>query len=117
MCGAVVTPCKVARGTTWRVVLAVTPFVAVGVLLMPGWARSLNLLVHGEREARHLGVTAEVEMALDDALAIVDPYFTAGLPAAALYSAVGNAERGRIVQVSYHLQDRLLAARAALASG
>ena len=46
-------------GATWRAVLAVAPFIVVGVLLMPRWARSLNLLVLGEREARHLGVATE----------------------------------------------------------
>jgi iron complex transport system permease protein len=46
-------------GATWPVVLAALPFVAAGVLLAPGWARALNLLALGEREATHLGVATE----------------------------------------------------------
>lgn len=46
-------------GATWRAVGAVAPFIVLGVLLTPRWARSLNLLVLGEREARHLGVATE----------------------------------------------------------
>ena len=46
-------------GATWPVVSAVTPFLLVGLILLPFWARSLNLLNLGDREARHLGVSTE----------------------------------------------------------
>ena len=46
-------------GATWRSVLAVLPFIGVGLLLLPRWGRALNLLALGEREARHLGVETE----------------------------------------------------------
>jgi len=46
-------------GSTWRSVWSVAPFIAVGLLLLPRWGRQLNLLVLGEREARHLGVDTE----------------------------------------------------------
>ena len=44
---------------TWDSVLAATPFVVVGILLVQRWGRVLNLLVLGEAEARHLGVDTE----------------------------------------------------------
>ena len=46
-------------GATWTVVGGVTPFLLVGLVLLPFWARSLNLLALGDREARHLGVSTE----------------------------------------------------------
>ena len=46
-------------GATWPVVTAVAPFLIVGLILLPFWARSLNLLNLGDREARHLGVSTE----------------------------------------------------------
>jgi len=46
-------------GATWRSVWAVLPFIGAGLLLLPRWGRQLNLLVLGEREARHLGVETE----------------------------------------------------------
>lgn len=46
-------------GATWRSVWAVLPFIALGLVLLPRWGRQLNLLVLGEREARHLGVETE----------------------------------------------------------
>jgi iron complex transport system permease protein len=46
-------------GATWSAVVAVLPFIGVGVCLMPRWGESLNLLVLGEREASHLGVATE----------------------------------------------------------
>jgi iron complex transport system permease protein len=46
-------------GATWRSVWAVAPFIGLGILLLPRWGRQLNLLVLGEREARHLGVDTE----------------------------------------------------------
>jgi iron complex transport system permease protein len=46
-------------GATWPLVLAALPFVALAALVLPLLARSLNLLLLGEREARHLGVEVE----------------------------------------------------------
>jgi heme transport system permease protein len=46
-------------GATWDTVLAALPFIAVGVFVIPLYARSLNLMALGEREARHLGVDTE----------------------------------------------------------
>lgn len=46
-------------GATWPVIGSVLPFFVIGLLLMPFWARSLNLLSLGDREARHLGVSTE----------------------------------------------------------
>jgi iron complex transport system permease protein len=46
-------------GATWPVVLSAAPFVLVGTLLIPFFARELNLLILGEREAAHLGVATE----------------------------------------------------------
>ena len=46
-------------GTTWRSVSAVLPFIGLGLVLLPRWGRQLNLLVLGEREARHLGLDTE----------------------------------------------------------
>ncbi|MGE0542891.1 MAG: FecCD family ABC transporter permease [Dehalococcoidia bacterium] len=46
-------------GATWRSVWAVLPFIGAGMLVLPFWGRQLNLLVLGEREARHLGVNTE----------------------------------------------------------
>ncbi|HZQ35160.1 MAG TPA: iron ABC transporter permease [Dehalococcoidia bacterium] len=44
---------------TWTTVGAVAPFVLIGTLVLPRYGRTLNLLVLGEREARHLGVDTE----------------------------------------------------------
>jgi iron complex transport system permease protein len=46
-------------GATWRNNLAVLPLVALGILVLPRKAGGLNLLVLGEREARHLGVNVD----------------------------------------------------------
>lgn len=46
-------------GATWGVLGAVAPFLVAGVVLLPRFARSLDLLVLGEREAAHLGVATE----------------------------------------------------------
>lgn len=46
-------------GATWGVLGAAAPFVLAGVVLLPRFARSLDLLVLGEREAAHLGVATE----------------------------------------------------------
>ena len=44
---------------TWRVVLATSPFVVIGTLLLMHTRRSLDLMILGEREAFHLGVSTE----------------------------------------------------------
>ena len=44
---------------TWRLVGLTLPFVAVGVLVLPRYARRLDLILLGEREAAHLGVDVE----------------------------------------------------------
>lgn len=46
-------------GATWPAVRTLLPFVLIGVALMIKIAPSLNLLVLGESEARHLGVNTE----------------------------------------------------------
>ncbi len=46
-------------GATWPVIGSVLPFFLVGFLLLPLWARQLNLLTLGDREARHMGVSTE----------------------------------------------------------
>ncbi len=46
-------------GATWAAIGPVLPFFLVGLVLLPFWARSLNLLTLGDREARHLGVSTE----------------------------------------------------------
>ena len=46
-------------GATWPVIGSVLPFFVVSLVLMPFWARSLNLLSLGDREARHLGLSTE----------------------------------------------------------
>jgi iron complex transport system permease protein len=46
-------------GATWSAVEAATPFILLGLVLIPRWGGALNLFVLGEREARHLGVDTE----------------------------------------------------------
>jgi iron complex transport system permease protein len=46
-------------GATSTAVLAVIPFICAGLLLVPRCGHALNLLVLGEREAGHLGVSTE----------------------------------------------------------
>lgn len=46
-------------GATWPVVAAVAPFTAAGLVLIPFFARALDVLALGERGARHLGVDTE----------------------------------------------------------
>ena len=46
-------------GATWPAVGSILPFMAIGFLLLPRYGRTLNLLVLGESEARHLGVEPE----------------------------------------------------------
>jgi iron complex transport system permease protein len=46
-------------GATWTTVLSALPFIALGVLVLPAFARELNVLVLGEREAGHVGIATE----------------------------------------------------------
>jgi iron complex transport system permease protein len=46
-------------GTTWRIVYATVPFVVAGVALLMTTRRALNLMILGEREAFHLGISTE----------------------------------------------------------
>lgn len=46
-------------GATWTFVGACAPFVLLALVALPRQARRLDLLVLGEREARHLGVAVE----------------------------------------------------------
>jgi iron complex transport system permease protein len=46
-------------GATWEFVGAVAPFIGIALVLLPTYARRLDLFVLGEREARHLGVKVE----------------------------------------------------------
>jgi iron complex transport system permease protein len=46
-------------GSTWAAVLPVALITSGGLLLLPRYARALNLIVLGEREAFHLGVDTE----------------------------------------------------------
>ncbi len=46
-------------GATWRAVLPVALATVCGLVLLPRYARTLNLIVLGEREAFHLGVDTE----------------------------------------------------------
>jgi iron complex transport system permease protein len=46
-------------GSTWRLLAAATPIVAVGTALLVASARSLDLLALGETEARHVGVDVD----------------------------------------------------------
>lgn len=43
----------------WQDVYMVTPFVLGCVMILPLWARQLNLMALGEADARHLGVNTE----------------------------------------------------------
>lgn len=47
------------NGARWPAVVAVLPFIGVGLVLAVTMARSLDLLALGERSARHLGVRVE----------------------------------------------------------
>ncbi|CAN5626773.1 iron ABC transporter permease [soil metagenome] len=44
---------------TWQSVAAAAPFVILGLLVSLRWGHPLNLMVLGEREARHLGIDTE----------------------------------------------------------
>lgn len=46
-------------GATWRVVWTTLPVVAVAVAALPAYARRLDLMLVGEREAFHMGVDVE----------------------------------------------------------
>lgn len=46
-------------GATWKSVYATLPLIVLGLIVLPRKARDLNLLVLGEREARHLGVDVD----------------------------------------------------------
>ena len=46
-------------GATWETVRVALPFILAGVIAIPLFARSLNLMTLGEREAGHLGVATE----------------------------------------------------------
>lgn len=46
-------------GATWAVIGPIAPLIIAGVLVMPLWARSLNLMTLGDREAGHVGVSTE----------------------------------------------------------
>ena len=46
-------------GATWRAVLPVALITVCGLVLLPRYARAMNLIVLGEREAFHLGVNTE----------------------------------------------------------
>ena len=46
-------------GATWPTVLSVLPFFVTGLVVLPLWGRSLNLMALGDRQAGHLGVSTE----------------------------------------------------------
>ncbi len=46
-------------GTSWNDVYLVLPFVLLGVIFLPFYARQLNIMTLGEDEARNLGVDTE----------------------------------------------------------
>ncbi len=46
-------------GATWESTLAALPFIAIPLIALPFLARSLNVLVLGEAEASHLGISPE----------------------------------------------------------
>jgi iron complex transport system permease protein len=47
-------------GATWRSLTAVAPFMLAALILIPRFARALNLFLLGEEEARHLGIDVEM---------------------------------------------------------
>ena len=46
-------------GATWSSLRAVAPLMLAGVIILPMWARSLNMMTLGDREAAHVGVSTE----------------------------------------------------------
>lgn len=47
-------------GATWRALTAAAPFMLTAILVIPRFARALNLLLLGEAEARHLGIDVQM---------------------------------------------------------
>lgn len=72
---------------TWRLVWLTLPFVAAGVFLLPRYARRLDLILLGEREAAHLGV--EVERLRRHVLVLVTITVGATVAAAGVIGFVG----------------------------
>lgn len=56
---------------TWRLVAVTAPLVAVGLVTLPLFARPLDVLLLGDREARGLGVAVERVRALVSGLAVL----------------------------------------------
>jgi len=56
---------------TWRVLGVTTPFVLAAVMLLPLFSRPLDLLLLGDHEAQHLGVSVERTRAAVLALAVM----------------------------------------------
>ncbi|WP_435178540.1 FecCD family ABC transporter permease [Actinacidiphila sp. bgisy145] len=72
---------------TWPKVLAVLPCAAAGLAVAPWYARRLDLLALGERQARHLGVDVErTRLAL---IAVVALLTAAAVAVAGIVSFVG----------------------------
>ena len=46
-------------GSTWAVIRPIAPMIIIGIVILPLWARSLNLMTLGDREAAHVGVSTE----------------------------------------------------------
>lgn len=46
-------------GATWEVVRTVTPLILAGLVILPVFGRSLNLMTLGDSEASHVGVATE----------------------------------------------------------
>ncbi|MQG87988.1 MAG: iron ABC transporter permease [SAR202 cluster bacterium] len=46
-------------GATWEVVRTVTPLALIGIIILPLFGRSLNLMTLGDNEAAHVGVSTE----------------------------------------------------------
>lgn len=72
---------------TWRLVGLTLPFVAIGVLVLPRYARRLDLILLGEREAAHLGV--DVERLRRQVLVLVSITVGATVAAAGVIGFVG----------------------------
>ncbi|MBI5157908.1 MAG: iron ABC transporter permease [Acidimicrobiia bacterium] len=72
---------------TWRLVGLTVPFIAIGVLALPRFARRLDLILLGEREAAHLGV--DVEQLRRRVLVLVTIVVGASVAAAGVIGFVG----------------------------
>jgi iron complex transport system permease protein len=46
-------------GATWSTLRAVAPLMVIGIVILPMWSRSLNMMTLGDREAAHVGVSTE----------------------------------------------------------